>query len=299
MKPTQYRNHRSLEYLPNDFRIALKSKRLRDFESILRTRKRRLPGIFTGSAGIALLILSELINSSIGTILFVLAALIALMGIHFEIVNRITRQYKYFIIPAASAMLLLAYIAWPQAFSAILPKQHVTLLSHYSAGFPLNAGKLTVMFGGGGRVSTTYTKGQLENVKRDSPSNSIMRIPLELRAEHDKLYLDADVFAGVNRPPIRIRRNVVSGLPYGWDGNYSGRALEIISADTIPVLQLYYVSADSIRINGVFKARGKLIIADGSGVSSVQGKLVLFYRATPMFKYPSWKYPNELLPRHR
>ncbi len=294
MKPAQYRNHRPLEYLPNDFRIALKTKRLRDFEFILRRRKRRLPGIVTVSAGIALLVMSELINGGIGGALFILAAPITMFGIHFELVNRIARRYKYFVVPAASTMLLLAYAAWPQAFSVIVPKQHVTLLSRYSAGFPLNARKLTVTLGGGGRVSATYTKEKLDSAKGDSIPGSTMRIPLDFYTENNRLYVDADVFAGVNHPPIRIRRNVVSGLPHGWDGNYSNVALEIISADTIPVLQIYYVSADSIRVNGVFRAGGKLVIADGSGVSSVQGKLVLFYRATPMFKYPSWRYPNEL-----
>ena len=298
MKPVQYRNRKPLEYLPNDFRIALRTGRFRDFEFIIRRKKRKLPGIVVGSVGLALLITSEFVQETLGLILFAIAALITAVGIHFELINRIVRQYKYFVVPGAAAFLILAFMIWPRAFSIILPRQHVTLLSHFKAGFPVKSPKLVVMLGGGRKISMTYTKAQLEKAKPDSFQLSATAIPFRLYLDNGKLLIDADVFAGVNSPPIRIRRNVIHGLPFAWDGNYNSKAFEIISSDTIPVFQFICKSADSVVVKGVFRKGGELIIANQSGVSSVQGKRVLFYKTKPIFKYPSWKYPHELASGH-
>ncbi len=294
MKPVQYRNRRPLEYLPHDIRLSLKSRRYYTRDFIIRRKRRKLPGIIVGATGIVLLLAGELIQGNFGIVLFLIGAALLAVGIHFEILNRLIHQYKYFVVPAVVLVLFVVYLFRPQTFTPIIPKQHVTLLAHYSSGFPFDSTGVTFVFGGGDRITATYTKRQLEEEKNDSLSGSRTQVPFKAYLDRGKLFIDTDIFAGPDLPPILIRRNVIRRLPYGWDGNYNNRALEIVSADTMPVFQLVYISENRIRVNGVFQTQGGLVIADESGVSSAQGKRVLFYGTRPIFKYPSWKYPHRL-----
>lgn len=296
MKPVQYRNRQPLEYHPHDFRKILRSKKYHSDVYVAHREPRKLPGVLVGASGIVLLLAGELIQGTFGVVLFFFAILSIAVGAHFEILNRIIYQYKYFIVPVIGVMIILVYLTRPQVFGPLLPKQNMTQLFHFSSGYPFNSDELTVIFGGGEGVSFTYTKKQLEQATHDSLSRSGSEFPFAIYVDRGKLYLDADIFSGSDLPPIRIRRNVVYNLPNLWDGNYSGTALEIVSADTMPVFQLVFTSGDSIRINGVFQAQGRLVIADESGVSIAQGKRVLFYGTRPIFKYPSWKYKNQRVP---
>ncbi|MCL4540655.1 MAG: hypothetical protein M1378_13840, partial [Bacteroidetes bacterium] len=187
MKPVQYRNRKPIEYLPNDFRLALKSRRYYSRVYVARWKRRKLPGIFVGASGIVLLLASELIQGTLGIVLFVNAAVLIAIGAHFEIINRVIHQYKFFIVPAIAAVLFLAYLLRPQTFGPLLPKQDVTQLSHFSSGFPFRSTKLTVMLGGGDRASVTYTKKQLEDAKSDSLSGSGTRLPFTVYLEDGKL----------------------------------------------------------------------------------------------------------------
>jgi hypothetical protein len=295
MKPVQYRNRRPVEYVPNDFRLALKSRRYYDREFIIRRKRRKLPGIFVGAAGIAFIVAGELIHGTLGLILFAFGSLLVAVGGHFELINRMGHQYKYFIVPVIALIILLVYWFRPETFGPLLPRQYVTQLSHLSSGFPFNSSRLTLVFGGAERTTFTFTKLQLEQAKKDPLSDSISQIPFKAYLDSGKLFFDADIFAGTDVPPIRMRHNVIRGLPYRWDGNYSGHALEIVTADTLPVFQLVYMSEDSIRIKGVFQVQGGLVIVDESGVLTARGKRVLFYGTRPIFKYPSWRFPHQRL----
>ncbi len=294
MKPVQYRNRRPIEYTPHDIRLALKSKRYYTRDFIIKRRRRKLPGIFVGVSGIIVLLAGELIQGGFGIVLFAIGTVLTAAGAHFEILNRVSHQYGYFIVPVIAVMLCMVYVIRPQTFTPLLPKQYESLLTHFSSGFPFNSTELTVIFGGRDGVSVKYTRKQLEEAKKDSLSETRTGIPFEAYLDNGKLFLNADVFAGTDVPPIRIRGNVIHGLPYRWDGNYNSRALEVVSADTMPVFQLVYISEDSIRIRGVFQLKGGLAIVDESGVSWAQKNRVLFYGTRSIFKYPSWKFQHQL-----
>ena len=258
-------------------------------------RHRKLPGIIVGAGGVVVLLAGEMVQGSLGIVLFVAGAVLVAIGTHFEIINRVHHQFKYFIVPVVAVILCVVYVIRPQTFGALLPKQYVTQLSHFTSGFSFNSPELTVIFGGQDGVSASYTKKQLELAKNDSLSELPTQVPFKAYLDSGKLFLDANVFAGSDQPPIRIRRNVIYGLPFGWDGNYSSRALEIVSADTMPVFQIVFTSEDSIRVRGVFQDQQGLVIVDGTGVSTAQKKRVLFYGTRPIFKYPSWKFPHQLI----
>ncbi len=293
MKPAQYRNRRPLEYLPHDLRLSLKTKRYYSRDFVIIRRHRKLPGVFVGASGLVVLLGGELIQGGLGIVLFVAGAVLIGIGTHFEIINRVHHQYKYLIVPVIAVMLCAVYVIRPQAFGLLLPKQYVSQLSRFSSGFSFNSPELTVTFGGGQGVSATYTKKQLEEAKNDSLSGSGTRIPFKAYLDSGQLLIDADIFAGSDQPPIRIRRNVIHDLPYRWDGNFNSSALEIVSADTMPVFQLVFTSEDSMRVRGVFQVQGGLVIVDESGVSTAQKQRVLFYGTRPIFKYPSWKFPHQ------
>ncbi len=294
MNPIQYRNRRPLEYLPNDFRLAIKSKRFYSHIFLVRRKRRKLPGIFVGIVGMALLVTGELIAGSTGTALFVVSVGLIALGAHFELMNRLVRQFKYFVVPSVAAVICLAYVLIPQLFGPIMPRQHRTEVSRFSSGFHFDSRKLTVHIGGKGGFSVTYTKRQLEESKKDSASISGTAVPFTIYLDGGKLYVDADVFAGPDNPSIRIRRNTVEGMPFNWDGNYDSSAFEIVSPDTIPVFQLTYTLENNIMVKGVFRSQGRLVIADESGVIKTNSNRVLFYATKPIFKYPSWKYPHRL-----
>ncbi|HQT92257.1 MAG TPA: hypothetical protein PL001_09565, partial [Candidatus Kryptobacter bacterium] len=101
-------------------------------------RHRKLPGVIVGASGVVVLLAAELVQGSLGIVLFVAGAVLLAVGTHFEIINRVHHQYKYFIVPVIAVMLCAVYVIRPQTFGALLPKQFVTQLSHFTSGFSFN-----------------------------------------------------------------------------------------------------------------------------------------------------------------
>lgn len=295
MNPIQYRNRSPIEYLPNDFRLALKSKRFYSRVFLIRRKRRKLPGKVVGITGGVLLITGELAGGSPGMLLFLVAVVFLAVGVHFELLNRLVRQFKYFIVPSVAVLLCATYFLKPELYSSVIPRQYVSQLSRFSSGFPFASSKLTVTVGGRGGVSFVYTKKQLEEARRDSASLLGSPVPFTIYLDSGMLFMDADIFAGPDNPPIRMRRNVFYGLPFKWDGNYDSNTVEVVSPDTVPVFQLSYIADDKIRIRGVFPSQGRLVIADEGGVMKSKASRALFYATKPVFRYPSWKYPHKLL----
>lgn len=293
MKLPQYRNREPLQYRPYKFVKTRSSDR--DFRRVYfpPKKRRKLPGVLVGSAGVVLLLVSELIQGVLGNVLFIIAVLSIATGGQFEIINRVFSQFKYFIVPIIAVILILVYLLRPQFFQPLLPKQDTTQLSHFSSGFPFSSNELTLTFGGGEGVSFTLPKRELEQGKTSSTFRFGAQIPFNAYVDRGKLFIDINVFAGTDLPLIHIKRNFIQDLPYRWDGDYDDHALEIVNADTVPVFQLMYMSEDHIVIKGIFPVQGGLAIADESGLSYVPGTRVLFYGTRPIFKYPSWKYPNK------
>ena len=290
MKPVQYRNRNPIEYHPNDFRKFLKAWRHYENIYIAKWKPRKLPGIAVGVTGIVTMILGELLQGSLGILLFFVAVVLIAIGAHFEVMNRVHLPHKYFIVPAAFIILVSVYLIRPQFFGFVVPREPITQLSLAPSGFAIDTDSLMVVVGGGQGYSLTFTQKQLEQAAGDSLSGTVSSLPLRLFLVSGRLFVDADIFAGSDLPPIRIRRNVVHGLPYRCDGNYDGSALEIVNADGMPVFQMVFESSNRLRVNGVFQSPTRLIIADNSGITMAQGKRVLFYGIRPMFRYPSRKY---------
>jgi hypothetical protein len=293
VKLPQYRNRQPLEYRPH---IYVSPRRISEGHRryyVAKWKPKKLPGVLVGINGIVVLLASEFIHESIGILLFLVGFILLLTGAHFEIVNRAHFQQKYFIVPITVVTLALAYLILPKFFQSILPRQDIPHLTGFSSGFPIASDTVTFSFGGGRGVSFTYTRKELEQAKAVKYAPAEGQIPFRPYVDGGRLFFDADVYVSPDHQPIQIRRNTVGELPFRWDGNSSNRALEIVNADTMPVFQLLYKSADSVLVRGIFPVQDRLAIADESGLSYVQGKRVLFYGANRIFKYPSWKYPKQ------
>ncbi|MGX5835090.1 FKBP-type peptidyl-prolyl cis-trans isomerase [Aeromonas piscicola] len=146
---------------------------------------------------------------------------------------------------------------------------------------------LTFSLGGG--IMCSYSKEQLK--KPNAPFNLGGHLPIKVYVEKNKLYADVDVYSGSSLPPIKISKNVLSGVPPSWDVNKSEKALEVVNAENQPVYQLIYKNDGHIIINGIFPFPGGLVLADDTHIS-LNPQTPVTLELSPIFKYPSWKYPS-------
>lgn len=143
----------------------------------------------------------------------------------------------------------------------------------------------------GGGITCGYTKEQLKRGP-NAPFNFGGHLPIQVYVEGGKLYADVEVFSESGLPPIKITKNVLSGLPHNWDTNKNENALEVVNEAGAPIYQLIYKRDGHIVVNGVFPFPGGLVLADEQHMvmnPSLPAKLEL----KRIFKYPSWKYPAE------
>lgn len=149
----------------------------------------------------------------------------------------------------------------------------------------------SLIFSLGGGITCSYSKEQLKKGP-NSPFSLGGHLPIQVYVENDKLYADVEVYSKSGLPPIKITKNVLTGLPENWDSNKNENALEVINESGSPAYQLIYKRDGHIIVNGIFPFPGGLVLADEKQMiinPSLPAKLEL----KRIFKYPSWKYPAE------
>ena len=79
------------------------------------------------------------------------------------------------------------------------------------------------------------------------------------------------------------------------DRNYSSRALEVVTRDGHPILQIIWLTPGHMRLNGLFPLPdGSALCMSDSGPKTVSANSPFSEcHIPPVFKYPSWKYPGE------
>jgi hypothetical protein len=121
----------------------------------------------------------------------------------------------------------------------------------------------------------------------------------------DQLLVDADVFTSTGQPPMRVRRNEISGRPLGgtwehrgWDKQSTDNALEIVNENRSPVLQIIYLDNAQVVITGVFVSGERAVILTAEetvfALKSHLNEFLKRWEINRLFKYPSWQYPGEL-----
>ena len=84
--------------------------------------------------------------------------------------------------------------------------------------------------------------------------------PVKLYVEKGVLYADVSIYGGSGMPPLKIRRNQLSGKPPDWDFNSNEKALEVVNGRNVPIYQFYYKTPTHIVVNGVFPYPGGLMV---------------------------------------
>jgi hypothetical protein len=87
-------------------------------------------------------------------------------------------------------------------------------------------------------------------------------------------------------------------MPGDWDRNYDTNAFEIVGPDGQVIFQEIYSLPEHVIVNGLFPGPqpGLMLGAFGSDImiAPVGKILAKMTNRTPVFKYPSWKFPHEL-----
>jgi hypothetical protein len=98
------------------------------------------------------------------------------------------------------------------------------------------------------------------------------------------------------RPAITVKCNVFSVFAPGSDKNSNSRAFEVVDERRRPIVQLIFTSPASLSIMGEFRlADGAVRLVTETGmITNPDEKARSENVLTPLFKYPSWRYPGEL-----
>jgi hypothetical protein len=120
--------------------------------------------------------------------------------------------------------------------------------------------------------------------------------PVTLRMAKDTILLTVKVWSARGQSPIEVINNEFVVRPPQWDKNSTAKALEVVNEKGLPVFQLIRQTSSHLIVNGVFPfpngmfiATDKLLVLNPSE-NTLRETLASL---TPIFKYPSWKYPGQ------
>jgi hypothetical protein len=152
-------------------------------------------------------------------------------------------------------------------------------------------------------VASTFTL----TVGHDGPSfsadfhNNLVNlggfVPFRLsKAADGSIGVNVKVWGGTpNTSIIEINGDDVVIRPPNWDRNMNDNALEIVDQDANPVFQLIRLRPSHFLITGIFPVPGGgFMLAGDHGISYV-ATVPADFTITPIFRYPSWKYPGVYL----
>jgi hypothetical protein len=94
---------------------------------------------------------------------------------------------------------------------------------------------------------------------------------------------------------MKLEGYTLMDRPKNWDYNTNGTSIEVINENETPIFQYIYRSPYEILVNGIFPlAHGSGVIVASQTGTYLGGKYLMRYDTTPIFKYPSTKYPHRL-----
>jgi hypothetical protein len=161
--------------------------------------------------------------------------------------------------------------------------------------FTERSSTLTIV-AGTGRITLPATESK-EPVQMSSGGME----PFSARLCGGLLCIDADIYAGVDRRPIKVRNTEIIDRPADWDKNWDDKGVEIVNERGDPVFQLEYVDDSTASVKGLFLTSGTVVICDDSGAWRPTPVLALKrkpekYSIAPLFKYPSKDFLGKRLP---
>lgn len=116
---------------------------------------------------------------------------------------------------------------------------------------------------------------------------------------NNRLYVKAPTPFGEAAQTVQMNDDWPIKIPDGWDRNYDPSSFEIVNEKRLPVIQIRYVTAFAIEVNGVFVSdNGAVTVAFGGhtvGTAPIPGLPIPdIPERKAWFKYPSKDHLGEL-----
>jgi hypothetical protein len=120
--------------------------------------------------------------------------------------------------------------------------------------------------------------------------------PLQFEYVDGKVSYSVKFWSPNQQSPVEVTDGKFTMRNDSLDRNYSSRALEVVTRDGHPILQIIWLTPGHMRLNGLFPLPdGNLLCMSDSGPKTVSPNAPLVEcNIQPIFKYPSWKYQGEL-----
>lgn len=110
------------------------------------------------------------------------------------------------------------------------------------------------------------------------------------------LFVDAQLYSGPNKPPLRLVHNKLEQRPAQWDRNYDGSAIEVIDQGGLPRFQLIYHDKHTIYLRGIFQFGDRALVVEERNQRFFIGSSADSMETGALFKYPSRLYQGQELP---
>ncbi len=125
-----------------------------------------------------------------------------------------------------------------------------------------------------------------------SPINYEGYSPIQLEYLDGKVSYSVKFWSPTQNSVIEVKDGKFILRNSDLDLNYSSRALEVVTSDGYPILQIIWLTPSHMRLNGLFPLpNGQLLCMSNDSPKTVESTSTIDACAiTPIFKHPSWKY---------
>ncbi len=168
------------------------------------------------------------------------------------------------------------------------------------------ADQVIFSLGSGGQIIVST-----EQLRKGKPIAIVMMgdfVPIQGYLKGDTLYCDVKLWSETGQSLVEVKENEFVVRPPNWDRNFSSNALEVVDEKGAPILQVIRKTASHWVINGMIVSPVGVIVATDQGTvfGSHMDNLALALKQKnmmlaalkelkPIFKYPSYQHPGELL----
>jgi hypothetical protein len=113
--------------------------------------------------------------------------------------------------------------------------------------------------------------------------------------EDGKLFVDAQLYSTVGRPPLRLVKNKLMATPPQWDTNFDNSAIEVVDEQGKPRFQLIYHDPHTVFLRGIFQFENRVVVIEEKNQRFAVGSTLAEMETKPLFKYPSRLYQGQEL----
>src|SRR5262249_15442565 len=153
---------------------------------------------------------------------------------------------------------------------------------------------VTFALGEKGMTAAKYTKS-LRDASHPSPVIIVDGLsPIGLYLKDNVLLADVKLWSGESESPVEIKGNKFIVKRPGWDRNFTANAFEVVDENGSPVFQMIRKTKYDFVFKGILVTPRLIFVADQACVQlSAARARDIHLSLTPIFKYPSWKFPGK------